>query len=73
MVLCMTVIRGTFRKKFRFSHLLIRGLIKKLSPSEAIFITFSVEKNYYIVHVIVNIDRNILKALLKFSNLLIVD
>ena len=33
-----------------FSNLLIRGLIKGLSPNYAIFITFSVAMYHYIVH-----------------------
>ena len=32
-----------FQKEFRLSHLLIRGLIKGLSPDKANFSTFPVE------------------------------
>ena len=53
---------------FRFSPLLIRELIKGLSPNSAIFSTFSGEMLYHIVH-----ERNILKSFLKFSHLLIMD
>ena len=35
---------------FKFSHLLIRGLIKGLSPNYAIFSTFSLEIYNCIVH-----------------------
>ena len=39
-----------FGSIFEFSHLLIRGLIKGLSPNLTIFCMFSIEIYYYIVY-----------------------
>ena len=39
-----------FYESIRFSDLLDRGLIEGLSPNQAIFSTFSIEIQYYILH-----------------------
>ena len=43
--------KDTFLKSLsKSSHLLIRGLIKGLSPSKAIFSSFTIEMYHYTVH-----------------------
>ena len=41
--------RNFLESIFKFLHLLLRELIKRLSPNEAISSTFSVDMHYYIV------------------------
>ena len=58
---------------FEFPHLLIRGLIKGLSPNQAIYNTFSVEIHYLIVHSDSKQREEYFKSILKISQQLIRD
>ena len=56
---------------FKFSHLLIRGLIKGLSPNYAIFSTFSTDIYHYVVHYGITPQDKPSESIFKFSHLLI--
>ena len=55
----------------RFSHLLIRGLIKALSPNYAIFSTFTIAMYHFNVHDSSTSWEEFSKSIFKFSHLLI--
>ena len=63
--------RQTFQSILHFSHLLIRELIKGLSPNYAIFITFPIDICNYIVHNGSTPLENSIESIFKFQHLLI--
>ena len=55
----------------KFSHLLVRGPIKGLSPNEAIFDTFFIEMHHYVIQNGSAPGEKFLESIFEFSQLLI--
>ena len=72
MLYTMVVRREKFLEDIlKFSHLLLRGLIKESGPNQIIFSTSSIEMYHYVVHNGSALWWKLLEKISKFSHLLI--